>query len=281
MLLRRFFFISFVMLIAFSYGQSVDLMTYNIRYNSAGDGENKWEYRKQWLAEQVTFYQPDVIGVQEATHVQMQYIDSVWTGYSFVGVGRDDGKTKGEYSAIFYDKARFQLLGQDTFWLSDTPDEISVGWDAAMERICTYALLFDKESGKSFWVFNTHFDHIGKTAREKSAQLILDKIKQLNVDKLPVVLMGDLNLRENTEPIQLLSRHLLDTRIHSEAAPFGPEGTFTGFDYSAPMKHRIDYIFSSTTGWKVLKYGVIADPKNGRFPSDHFPVLARLEYTTD
>lgn len=257
--------------------QEIQLMTYNIRYSTKNDGENQWERRKDFVCDQLAFYEPDIFGIQEGLHAQVMYLDQKMTDFEYVGIGRDDGNTKGEYSAIFYNRQRFQLLGHDTFWLSDRPNEISVGWDASMERICTYAFFMDKLSGKSFWVFNTHFDHRGVKAREKSGELILQRIKELNKDDLPVILMGDFNLNEASGPIVKLSKQMNDSRRASENAPFGPYGTFTGFEYHQPVKDRIDYIFTSKENVRVLKYAVIADFKELRFPSDHFPVMVNIE----
>ena len=164
---------------------------------------------------QLLFYAPDILGIQEGLHTQVSYLDDHLKAYDYVGVGRDDGKTRGEYAAIFYRPDRLKLLGDDTFWLSETPQRISVGWDASMERICTYAFFMDKQTGISFLVFNTHFDHIGKIARQKSAQLILKKINELNKDGWPVIVMGDFNLNDQSQPIQLLSSQLSDARMES------------------------------------------------------------------
>ncbi|WP_368384765.1 endonuclease/exonuclease/phosphatase family protein [Polaribacter sp. NJDZ03] len=198
-------------------------------------------------------------------------------GYSYVGVGRDDGKTKGEYSAIFYQKEKFNVLNKGTFWLSETPNKISVGWDASMERICTFALLINKSNNDQFWVFNTHFDHIGNIARVKSAKLIIDKIAEFNTDNLPVLVMGDFNLKPETAPIQLLSNAFNDAKIASESQPFGPIGTFNAFDFNKPVVDRIDYIFTSKEQVKVLEYATLSDSKDGKFPSDHLPVV--IKYT--
>jgi endonuclease/exonuclease/phosphatase family metal-dependent hydrolase len=252
--------------------QELSLMTYNIRYATINDGENQWEKRKAFLSEQLLFYAPDIFGIQEGLKEQVSYLDEFLQPYTFIGVGRDDGKSKGEYCAIFYNKDKFQLLGEDTFWLSETPEKVSKGWDAAYERICTYAFFKDISTGKSFWVFNTHFDHIGEKAREKSAELIVEKIKELNRDELPVFILGDFNLNEKSEAISQLSLYYNDARKVSLDKPFGPFGTFTGFEFHEPVKDRIDYIFCSK-GIRVKKYGVLTDSKNGRYPSDHFPVM--------
>lgn len=252
-------------------------MTYNIRYATERDEENQWENRKSHLTEQISFHAPDVFGVQEALLLQLNFIDSVLVNYSYLGVGRDDGKKQGEYCAIFYDKRKIQLVSHDTFWLSKTPETPSKDWDAAYKRICTYAYFRDKLSGKKFWVFNTHFDHIGEIAREKSAELIVAKTRELTSDGEAVFVMGDFNLNEKSKAIGFLSGQFDDARMASETIPFGPFGTFTGFEYNEPVKDRIDYIFCSKNMVKVKKYGVLTDSKSQRFPSDHFPVMIKAE----
>lgn len=266
----------FIIVTSTSSAQSLRFMTYNIRYATAQDGDNQWENRKDYLSGQIAFYAPDVFGIQEGLDEQVTYLEKHLEAYAFVGVGRDDGEKKGEYCAIFYKKDRLQLLGYDTFWLSETPEIVSKGWDAALERICTYALFMDLSTGNNFWVFNTHFDHIGERAREKSAELIVQKIKALNKDGLPVIVLGDLNLNDQSKAIVYLSSVFDDSRKVSVQEPFGPFGTFTGFAFDKPVQDRIDYIFCSQAGVKVEKYGVLTDSKNGRYPSDHFPVMIEI-----
>lgn len=257
---------------------SYKMMTYNIRYDNPGDGENTWSKRKEFMSDQIAYNHPDVFGIQEGLHQQVQYLDSVFVDYGYIGVGRDDGKTKGEYSAIFYNKEKLQLLKEGTFWLSETPNEISVGWDAAMERICTFGLFENKFSKEKFWVFNTHFDHIGDLARVRSAALILEKVAELNSHNLPVIVMGDFNLTPESEPIKLLSKALNDSKHVSVAKPFGPSGTFNAFEFNKPVLNRIDYIFTSKDQIEVLKYAVLSDSKDCKYPSDHLPVLVELEF---
>ncbi len=258
--------------------QTYKAMTYNIRYGAAQDGENHWNLRKYFLKDQIAFYEPDFFGVQEAMHFQVKYLDSCFANYNYVGVGRDDGKEKGEYSAIFYNSDKFKALNQSTFWLSETPDKISVGWDAAMERICTYALFEVKSTKQQFLVFNTHFDHIGEQARIHSAQLIHNKIKELNTKNAPVLLMGDFNLEPTSEPIQFLSDKFNDSFIHSVESPFGSIGTLNAFECKETFSRRIDYIFTSKNNIKVLKYATFTDSKDCKYPSDHFPVFVVFEF---
>ena len=259
-----------------AWSQDLSLMTYNIRYATVNDQENQWENRKEYLTQQIDFYSPDVFGIQEGLHSQLAFINESLSSYSYIGVGRDDGKLKGEYCAIFFNTEKLEVLAEDTFWLSPTPEKVSKGWDAALERICTYAKFKDKTNGKIFLVFNTHFDHIGKVAREKSAELIVEMVAKINKDNVPVIIMGDFNLNENSKAITYLSSVFNDSRIASKGKPFGPYGTFTGFEFHEPVKDRIDYIFCSKKNISVKKYGVLSDSKDSKYPSDHFPVLVKI-----
>ena len=252
-------------------------MSYNIRLATESDGDNAWSKRKEFLTSQVLFYAPDVMGVQEALPEQMAYLDENLTGYKHVGIGRE-GENKGEFSALFYNAEKLEVLESDTFWLSTTPEKISTGWDAALPRICTYALFQDKETKTRFWVFNTHFDHVGVEARKYSAQLILDKIKALNTLNYPVFVTGDFNLEPDSEPIAVLENELNDTAKISLSGSFGPEGTFNGFHFDEPVTRRIDYIFTGKTSLvKVLKHATLSDSKNLHYASDHLPVYTLVE----
>ncbi len=260
----------------FSISQNITLMTYNVRYGLADDGENSWEFRKEFLTSQINFYNPDFIGTQESLPFQIMYIDSQLPNHSFIGKSRDaDGK--GEYSAIFYNQDKFILIKEHTFWLSTTPNKASKDWDAAYPRICTYGLFKDKETQKEFWVINTHFDHVGKIAREKSAQLILEKIKEINTNNYPLIFMGDLNADPESSPITTLKSELNDSKEISLMKPFGPNGTFNAFDFNKPVTERIDYIFvSKNKTLKVNKYAVLSDSKDLKYPSDHLPVYVEI-----
>jgi endonuclease/exonuclease/phosphatase family metal-dependent hydrolase len=176
----------FLMLSSFLAAQNLNVMTYNIRLDVAVDGENAWPLRKDYLTSQIQFYEPDIFGVQEATPNQVIDISTILNNYYQVGIGRE-GEGKGESSNIYFKKDRFILKKSNTFWLSETPNEISKGWDAAYNRVCTYALLKDKKSKKSIWVFNTHLDHIGEVARTKGIELILSKIEKLNTKNDAVI----------------------------------------------------------------------------------------------
>lgn len=247
-------------------------MTYNLRYNNPGDKENCWEYRKAEVADMLHRYEPDILGIQEGLQDQVLYLDSTLVDYSYTGVGRDDGKTKGEYSAIFYNTKRFHLLYTKTYWLSDTPDTVSVGWDAAMERIATFAMFSDLTKGDTLYVFNTHMDHIGVQARENSARLILRIIEQRHLGDKRLVVMGDFNATPEETPVLLFSEKLQCAyRETKQSTP----GTFNAFNISQPVTKRIDYIF--TNKLSVKHYLHIDDRrKNNLWLSDHLPVLIQL-----
>ena len=262
----------------FSCAQELRLMTYNIRLDVASDGENDWTHRKDFFTSQIQFYEPDVFGVQEAMPHQVVDITSALSQYSHVGIGREeDGK--GESSNVFYKKERFTVNESNTFWLSETPDKISKGWDAACNRVCTYALFKDLQTKKLFWVFNTHLDHIGEVARTKGIQLILSKIKLLNTKGYPVFFMGDFNSEPSEERIIALKKVMDDSKEISQEKPFGPSGTFNGFMHNETVVKRIDYIFvSKRSGLHVKKYAVLSDSKDLRYPSDHLPVWVEINF---
>lgn len=258
------------------FAQTYKVMTYNIRYDNPKDGENQWSKRKAFLSNQIAYNAPDVFGIQEGLHHQVTYLDSTLSNYEYVGVGRDDGKTKGEYSAVFYNAKKLKVVKNATFYLSETPNEISIGWDASMERICTYALFKDISNNQYFWVFNTHFDHIGDKARLQSTKLIVKKVESLNKKGYPVVVMGDLNLKPESKPIEYLSSVFNDSKTISLSTPFGPIGTYNGFKFDKPVMDRIDYIFTSEKNIEVNKYAVLSDSKDCKYPSDHLAVLVEL-----
>ena len=256
----------------------LSVMTYNVRYGLADDGENSWEYRKEFLASQLTFYNPDIFGTQEGLPFQITYIDSQFPKHSFIGKSRD-GKGEGEYSAIFYNHNKFEVIEQHTFWLSPTPNKVSKGWDAAYPRICTYGLFKDKETQKIFWIINTHLDHIGVNARKQSVHLILNKIKEINIKNYPLIFMGDLNAEPNSKPITLLKSELNDSKEIPSEKPFGPKGTFNAFQFNDSITKRIDYIFiSKNNTLKVNKHATLSDSKDLKYPSDHLPVYVELTF---
>jgi len=259
-------------------GQKLQLMTYNVRYDNPNDGENSWPNRKEYWASQLTFYEPDIFGIQEALPNQVTDIATLLPKYNYVGTARD-GAGKGESSNIFFKKERFKVVEENTFWLSETPDKISKGWDAALNRVCTYVLLKDDKTKQTFWVFNTHLDHMGELARTNSILLILSKIKSLNTKNYPVFLMGDFNSEPKEERIINLKKEMNDSREISKEKPFGPSGTFNGFKHNEAVTALIDYIFlSKDNPFKVTKYAVLSDSKELKYPSDHLPVYIELKF---
>ena len=248
--------------------------TYNLRYNNKGDGVNAWPNRKDQVKALIKFHEFDLFGTQEGLRGQLNDIAEL-PEYAFLGAGRDDGKEAGEHSAIFYKKDRFKVLKSGNFWLSETPDKPGKGWDATCcNRICSWARFSDLTTKKEFYFFSVHFDHQGVEARRQSGKLMVEKIKEIAKNE-PVILVGDFNSTPETEQIQTIQTLLGDAHNVTEMPPYGPEGTFNSFKFDAPMDKRIDYIFVSKP-FSVLKYGVLTDAKDQRYPSDHQPVMTKL-----
>jgi endonuclease/exonuclease/phosphatase family metal-dependent hydrolase len=248
--------------------------SYTLRSNQAGDGADAWPNRKEMVKNLVQHYDFDVFGIQEGLRAQLNDVAEL-PAYAFVGRGRDDGKEAGEHSAIFYKKARLQLLQTGDFWLSQTPDRPGKGWDATCcNRICTWARFKDLQSGQVFYFFSVHFDHEGVEARRQSGQLMVRKIKEI-AQGAPVVCVGDLNSTPDTEQVKTLQGALGDAYQLTQRPAYGPVGTFNGFELTAPLRDRIDYIFVSR-GSTVLDYSVLTDSMRGHYPSDHFPVVANV-----
>lgn len=275
--MKRLIFVLIVALSFNTFAQEMNVITYNIRFNNPGDGENAWPNRKEMVAQLLKFHEPDIFGLQEAMIGQIEDLKKALPVYDWVGVGRIDGKQAGEYSPIFYNSAKFKLTDEGHFWLADDCTKPGFGWDAACERVCSWVILVNKQSKKKILFLNTHLDHVGNVAREKSTELILKKIKEINSEKLPVILTGDFNLFQETEPIALLKKELLDSKEISEQAPYGPEGTFNSFNFNHPLEKRIDYIFVNEKV-KVIKYAVLSDSKNQHYPSDHLPVFVKIKF---
>ncbi|PWS31739.1 endonuclease [Pedobacter paludis] len=251
----------------------INVITYNIRLNVASDGINAWPNRKDNVKALVKFHDADILCVQEALPEQFDALLEN-SNFDVVGVGRDDGKRKGEFSAVYFDKSRFTKKDGGTFWLSQTPGVPSKGWDAALNRICSWVKLYDKLNKKEFIVFNTHYDHIGVQARIESAKLIKQKIQEI-APTLPVVFTGDLNVTPETEAVATIKSFLIDTKDVTEEPPYGPTGTFNAFDFNSDLKNRIDYVFVNKK-FNVQKFAVLTDSKDKRYFSDHLPVFVRL-----
>lgn len=258
--------------------QPLRVMSYNIRYDNPEDGPNAWSNRKEFLVEQVRKTNPDILGIQESLPAQVHYLVEKLTGYGHAGIGRDENGT-GESTTILFRRERFEETESHTFWLSDTPQQLSKGWDAAIRRICTYVRLTDRHTGQALLVLNTHFDHIGVEARKKSAELIISKIGELNTQNHPVILLGDFNATPNSDPIRLLQAKLTDARTAAANVKRPQLGSFNAFDSTKPADKLIDHIFF-LGDMKVSNYEMLVESREGRYPSDHFPVVAELQLPT-
>lgn len=262
----------------FASAQSLRVASYNIRLQTTQDVGNEWDARKHAVSQLINFHAFDIFGVQEAFYSQMEDLQAALPQYKYIGVGRDDGQQKGEYSAVFYDPTRFELLSNGTFWLSDTDtDTPNKGWDAALPRICTWGVFRDLQNNQEFIFMNTHFDHRGVQARIESGKLILAKAKELS-NGLPIVLTGDFNFDETSDAYSSLANSGIVQDCY-EVAPivYEPNSTFNGWGKGLREKQRIDHIFVSPT-FGVKKYAVLTDTYMGKFPSDHFPVVADLHW---
>jgi len=268
----------------------VRVMTFNIRYGTADDGENRWENRKNLVFEVIWSHRSDFTGLQEALHFQIEEILEALPAYRKIGVGRDDGKTKGEYSAILYNADRFMVDDHGTFWFSETPEVPgSKDWGNNITRICTWGRFVEKSSGKAMYLFNLHLDHQSQNSREKSVALLIRRI-QARTYPDPVVVTGDFNAGEENPAIRYMKGMenpggsfqtdamnpfpLVDTFrvLHPRATGVG---TFNGFE-GQTGGDKIDYIFVEPTT-KVLEAQILRDNDQGQYPSDHFPVMARVE----
>ncbi len=272
-------------LIIMSSGQSimdepaVRIMSYNIRYDNPDDGPNVWVTRKDQVVNLIRFYQADLIGLQEVLHGQLTFLEEQLTDYARIGVGRSDGKQQGEFSPILYHRKRFTLLNHGTFWLSETPDQPSVGWDASLERIATWGKFLHQATGDTLFFLNTHFDHRGEQARQESARLLRKQITKWKA-AYPVVVTGDFNSTPQSVPYQLLTEGsgLRDTRLVSESPPVGPQSTYSGFTVTDSLPgERIDYVFARAS-LRVLRYATVTSFSDGYFPSDHLPIIADLAW---
>lgn len=257
----------------------LSVMSFNIRYNTPNDSLNAWPYRKDHVADVIgRKYQVDIAGLQEALKGQVDDLQERLPEYAWFGVGRDDGAKAGEFTPIFYRKDRLELLEGDTFWLSETPDVPgSKSWDAAITRIVTWGRFKEIESGREFYFFNTHFDHRGEASRVESAKILAARLAELP-EGVPFVITGDFNTREESEAYDILtsSPTIRDARYVSEAGHEGPTASTTNWkELRNTPESRIDYIFARD-GVRVLTHRIIDDRYDGRFPSDHTPVLASI-----
>lgn len=261
--------------------QPFHVMTFNIRFDNPKDAPNDWPARKDKVISQILFHEADLVGVQEALHGQVVDMEQGMPGFGRIGVGRDDGAQAGEYSCIFYNKARFEVQASSTFWLSQTPTVAgSKSWDAAITRVVTWARLRDKKNKQTFYIFNTHFDHVGKVARRESAAYLLRAVDSI-AGKVPALVTGDFNAHPHDEPIQVITDaanplRLTDSKSLSATPHYGPGGTFNAFRNKETDNTPIDYIFVRGSRWQVLQHATLSQTWGGLFSSDHFPVFARL-----
>lgn len=284
--------------------QSLFVGTYNVRNQNDGDQRegNGWPQRVSVICDLINFEQPDIFGTQEAKVGQIHDMLNGLDAYDYIGVAREDGKEDGEYSAIFYKKDYLQVLDHGDFWLSETPDKPGLGWDAACVRICTWGKFRDKRTKLKFYYFNLHMDHVGVVARREGAKLVVKKIQELTDGKTPVILTGDFNVDQRDEIYTIFtnSGHLNDSYVVAKQR-FCENGTFNAFKPDLKTESRIDHIFLSPK-FEVNHYGVLTDcywtkkgtpeelqgrdaPKEIRFqryerrlPSDHYLVLAKINY---
>lgn len=276
-----FLFSTFFMLLGIlmpyqhSFAQTYQIATYNIRFDNPNDIGNLWKDRSPHLINQIIFHQMDIIGTQEGLHHQLEDMKSALK-FPYIGIGRDKGDTAGEFSAIFYNPEKFTVLKQGTFWLSESPDKPSKGWDAALNRVCTWGKFQDKH-GNTFYVFNIHYDHVGQKAREESSKLVIKKIKETNKENHPVIFMGDFNVTPDNPAYAtvLENSDLKDSRKISLTPPIGNQGTFNAFNWGRLPDGIIDHIFVSPE-IKVFRHGILTDNYGMKYPSDHFPVM--IEY---
>jgi len=257
--------------------QTHRLATFNIRWDNPNDVGNLWKDRASQVMQLIQFHQIGIVGTQEVLAHQLNELNE-GLGFASIGVGRDDGKAKGEFSPIHYDPSRYQVEESGTFWLSPTPDQPSKGWDAALNRVCTWGKFVSAE-GERFYVFNVHYDHIGQQAREESSKLVQAKIKELNRENLPVVWMGDFNVTPDNLAYQVIlaQESWKDARLISKLPSYGPKGTFTAFEWDRMPDGIIDHVFVQGK-IEVLRHGILTDNYGKKYPSDHFPVLAEIRF---
>jgi endonuclease/exonuclease/phosphatase family metal-dependent hydrolase len=263
---------------------TLNVMSFNIRYGDADDGENSWPNRKGMVCRLIGEEKPDVLGLQEALHYQIDTILQANPEYAFIGVGREDGRKKGEFSPILYRKDMFTPADSGTFWLSDTPSVPgSITWGNACTRICTWARLLDRR-GRGFYVYNLHLDHVSQPSREKSVIQITELIASREHPEEMFIMMGDFNAGEDNPVIEYLKGSsklngrstpvpVIDTfrRIHPDQKDAGTSNKFSGRKDSA----KIDYIFTAPET-KTIKADILHTNINGRYPSDHYPVTAQI-----
>lgn len=259
-----------------NYKKDLKVMSFNIRYGTANDGENSWQFRKENVFDVIQKNNPDLLGLQEALKFQIDEILKALPYYKMIGVGRDDGKEVGEYSCILYKKNRFIIDTAETFWFSDTPDVPgSKHWGNNYTRICTWAKIFDKTNKKYFYFYNLHLDHESQPSREKSTQLLVNKFLTQK-EKLPIILSGDFNCGERNPAIKTVVEFGLKDTYRLLNSSTKDEGTFNDFK-GETNGERIDFIFTSKD-FRTIESKILRKNYNGKYPSDHFPVFSRIRF---
>ena len=277
--LKNFVLVSILGLFAqaAAFSQTHQFASYNIRYDNQNDVGNLWKDRLPHVVSLIQFHKIGLFGTQEGLSHQIQQL-SEGLGYEYLGVGRDNGAEKGEYTAILFDPKLYKLEDSGTFWLSPTPETPSKGWDAALNRICTWGR-FKDQKGKRFYVFNLHYDHIGQQARVESSKLVMAKVKEINTKNLPAVLMGDFNVTPDNPAYATITGNAdwKDSRLVSKIPSYGPKGSFTAFEWERMPDEIIDHVFVYGKV-NVIRHGILTDNYGKKYPSDHFPVLVELGF---
>ena len=259
-------------------GQTFKVMTYNIRFDNPKDTPHIWPNRLPLITDLLLQNDLDIVGFQEALHHQVEDLSAALKNFVWVGQGRDDGKLKGEFSPLFFKREKFNLLNHGTIWLSETPAVPSIGWDAALPRVATWAILEDKPSGKKLMVINTHFDHVGTVARKNSLLFLHNFAVQGRFNSYPLILMGDFNISDS-DPLwnEIKEEVLLQDAFHVSTHRKGPHGTFNAFDWRY-KGNRIDYILTEPI-FQIHHYEVIKSRSRQKIlPSDHWPVWVELSF---
>lgn len=251
----------------------LSVMSFNIRFDNEEDGENKWTNRKQACIKMLNEIEPKVLCIQEGLYNQVRFLNENLQDYEYVGVGRDDGHSGGEHSAIFYSKSTYDLLLSGNFWLSETPDVPSVGWDANNIRIVSWAKLRDKEHNKELYVFNTHFDHKGRTAQSESSKLLVKKIEEIAGANVPIVLTGDFNMVIGSSRMRTIIENYLSARRFAHQSD--SHRSFNGWGRWY-LKRNIDFIFYHSI--ESLSFSTIVDNYDVPFLSDHYPIISYFKY---
>lgn len=274
--MTRFYLTVFASLLyVSSFTQTMITGTFNLRYDNPGDSGNLWKNRAPIAAALIRFHQFDILGTQEGLRNQLDDLQRELPEYAFYGIGRDDGKARGEYSAIFYKKALFKVVDSGDFWLSEHPERPGFGWDARINRICSWLKLQRVKDKKTFYVFNVHYDHRGVQARIESSKLMLEKIRTIAGNQ-PVIFTGDFNGNHESEwYLSIKNSGMVKDAFTLADKPYMNNGSFNAFQTNNPATDIIDHIFI-TRHFSVKRYGILTDTYHGKFPSDHFPVLAEL-----